>query len=267
VAVVALIIFTLTAFRGLPMGQQINLGLAPLISTLQTPANWWEAARLWFVDNALLQSQLIEAQRQLEQQAALIQQTQNLKDENMQLRSLLKLANVQGYHWHTAQVLGRSPDKKSQHLILQTNHAVPDSVVVSREGLVGLVDIANAHSAAVRTILDASIAVPVTLPDSSLAALVRGQGNHLLVDFVPINEAPPLDSILQTSGAGGLFPSGIPVARITRITPIPGEVFAKVEAEPTSHWQRERWLAIASRTSEQTEAADENGLTRLSVKP
>jgi rod shape-determining protein MreC len=49
-----------------------------------------------------------------------------------------------------------------------------------------------------------------------------------------------------TSGSGGIFPSGIPVARIMRIEPIVGSVFAEVEAEPTAHWRRDAWLSIAS---------------------
>lgn len=244
---IVLVGLLLTGLKSVPVGQQINLGLAPIISIIQTPVRIWQSIRLWFVDSALLQQQLLDTQEQLEKQAALIQQTQNLLDENKQLRSLLKLTNINGYQWHTAQVLGRSPDKKSQHLILETAHASPDNAVVSREGLVGIVDQANAQTASVRTILDASVAVPVTLPNSALAALVRGQGDHLLVDFVPKTLAPAIGDILQTSGAGGLFPSGIAVARVTQVMDIPGQVFVNVEASPTSHWQRDRWLAIASR--------------------
>jgi len=244
---VLLVLALLFALKGVPLGQYINLGFAPVIRMTQMPFEWLNATSLWFQERSDLQRSLQFMRTQLEQQAALIQQARTLQDENIQLRSLLKLADIEGYQWHTAQVLGRSPDQKSQHLILQTQHAYKDSVVVSREGLVGLVDQANDRTASILTILDASVAVPVTLPNSALAALVRGQGDHVLVDFISASEAPKVGVVLQTSGAGGLFPSGIPVARITRITPVPGQVFVNVEAVPTSHWRRDRWLAIASR--------------------
>ena len=245
-AAIVLIFLLIFALQRLPIGQQLNLGLAPLITGLQAPSHWWHKTALWLQERSKLQSDLLQTRKAFEQQAALIQQRKSLLEENAQLRKLLHIANVQGYTWQAAQVLGRSPDKKSQRLILQA-HAIPDDVVVSSDGLVGLVDANRKNTAVVRTILDASLAVPITLEASPLAALIRGQGDHLLVDFIPLEQAPAIGSILQTSGAGGIFPPGIPVAHITHIEALPGRIFARIEAKPTAHWQRENWLAIASR--------------------
>jgi len=240
-----LIFIVIVSLQRMPIGQYITLALSPLISTLHAPSRWWHNSELWVQDRAELQNKLITTQDMLEQQTALIQQGKSLAEENKQLRKLLKITNIHGYTWRAAQVLGRSPDKKSQRLILQVQSQA-DDVVVSISGLVGLVDKSHAESAVVRTILDASLAVPVTIPGSPLAALIRGQGDHLLVDFIPLDQAPAIGSILQTSGAGGLFPPGISVARITHIEALKGRIFARIEAKPTAHWQRDNWLAIAS---------------------
>ena len=245
IAAILLIILIIFGLQRLPIGQQLNLGLTPLVATLQAPSRWWHKTSLWLQERSELQHDLLQTRKAFEQQAALIQQSKSLHEENIQLRKLLKIADVQGYTWRAAQVLGRSPDKKSQRLILQVQ-AKPDDVVVSSSGLVGLVDASHKDASVVRTILDASLAVPVTLASSPLAALIRGQGDHLLVDFIPLDQAPAIGSILQTSGAGGIFPPGIPVAHITHIEALPGRVFARIEAKPTAHWQRENWLAIAS---------------------
>jgi len=247
--VLGLLIFVaVLSLQRMPIGQYLTLGLSPLISTLHAPARWWHDNELWLQEHDKLQTALIETRNMLEQQTALIQQGQSLAEENTQLRKLLKITNIHGYTWRAAQVLGRSPDKKSQRLMLQVQ-SKPDDVIVSSSGLVGLVDKSHADSAVVRTILDASLAVPVTIPGSPLAALIRGQGDHLLVDFIPLDQAPAIGAILQTSGAGGIFPPGISVARITHIEALQGRVFARVEAKPTAHWQRDSWLAIASRIS------------------
>ena len=230
----------------LPVGQQVTLGLSQLLYVAQTPGRWIDEFSLWFEERQALQQALVEAKRVIGQRAQLIQQSGSLREENRRLRALLKIADIEGYQWRAAQVLGRSPEKKSQHLILQVNASV-DDVVVASSGLVGLVDQSHDNTAVVRTILDGSIMVPVTLPDSPLAALIRGEGDHLSVDFVPIKLAPVVGDVLQTSGAGGLFPPGIPVAYVTHVEPVPGRVFAKVTASPTAHWQRDNWLAIASR--------------------
>ncbi|MCF7822233.1 MAG: rod shape-determining protein MreC [Mariprofundaceae bacterium] len=243
-----LLLVLLVSIQQLPVGQQLNLGMAPLLTALQAPGRWWQEASLWLHERSQLQTDYQQATARLEKQSVLTQEVRSLREENRQLRALLDIQQITGYHWHAAKVQGRSPDKMSRRLILLVQNAAPDDVIVSSDGLVGLVDHSKPGSAVVRTILDAAIAVPVTMPDRVLAVLVRGQGDRLMVDFVPIENAPKPGSILQTSGAGGIFPAGIPVARITKVEPIPGQVFAKVDAEPVAHWQRESWLAIASAT-------------------
>lgn len=243
-----LLLVLLVSIQQLPVGQQLNLGMAPLLTALQAPGRWWQEASLWLHERSQLQSDYQQTTSRLEKQSVLTQEVRSLREENRQLRALLDIQQITGYRWHAAKVQGRSPDKMSRRLILLVRNAAPDDVIVSSDGLVGLVDHAKPGSAVVRTILDAAIAVPVTMPDRALAVLVRGQGDRLMVDFVPIENAPKPGSILQTSGAGGIFPAGIPVARITKVEPIPGQVFAKVDAEPVAHWQRESWLAIASAT-------------------
>ncbi|MDX8402476.1 MAG: rod shape-determining protein MreC [Mariprofundaceae bacterium] len=245
----ALVLSVLIAAWRLPLGSWLDLALAPALQAMHAPVQWWQGFRLWFEDSRKLQARYLELRKRHEQQAALIQEARSLREENRQLRRLLGVAGITGWRWHAAKVRGRSPDAMSQRLIVETRHASPDDVVVSSEGLVGIVDSANERFATVRTILDASLAVPVTLPDSPIAALLRGQGDALIVDFVPLADAPEPDRVLVTSGAGGLFPPGIAVARITRVAPVKGEMFAHIEAEPVAHWRRDNWLAIASRWS------------------
>lgn len=230
-----------------PVGSWLGLKTGPILQTLHAPVSWWQEISLWFEDRAALQDAYTLARHQAEQQAALIQEARSLREENRQLRRILGITSIPGYYWHAAKVRGRSPDTMSQRLIVQASGVAEDDVIVSSEGLVGVVDKADGQFATVRTILDASLAVPVTLAASPLAALLRGQGDSLEVDFVPYDQAPAVGSILQTSGAGGVFPPGIPVARIIQVEPREGKIFALVRAEPVAHWQRDNWLAVASR--------------------
>ena len=247
----AALLVILLVLQQTPVGKQIGprltLFFTPLVSALQAPANWWDQTRLWFENSRHLQQENLRLHRLVQQQASLRLERDALRAENVRLRGLLDLGGLPGFDWHAARVLGRSPDKKSQRLILQTRSKVSrDDVVASSEGLVGLVDSVNGHHVVVRTILDASLAVPVSMPGTDIAALARGQGDRLMVEFIVHEKAPPSGSILYTSGAGGLFPPGIPVARIRSIHEVPGSVFAEVEAEPAAHWRRDAWLSIAT---------------------
>jgi len=234
------------AVEKFPVGQQVSLALANVLAVVQAPVQWVNDASLWLKQRQDLQDELRDDRQHIAQYSTLLQQNKSLKEETRQLRSLLHMTRTEGYQWQAARVLGRTPEQKSRHLILDATSSKTDDVVIASQGLVGLVDRSQGDMAVVRTVLDGSIAVPVTLANSSLAALVRGQGDHLNVDFIPLVEAPKVGDVLQTSGAGGLFPPGISVARITHIEPVSGRIFAKVRAVPTAHWQREAWLAIAS---------------------
>jgi len=245
------VIAGLTLFYGvqnLPIGPRINLLLSPFMEMLEKPARWWLDVRLWVRDRRILQNEIMDLRIDAAHLASMEQELHVLQAENRQLRSLLNLPAAADYRWQAARVLGRSPDERSERLVLRIFHPVhTNDVVVSSAGLIGLVTAVQGRYAVVRTILDASVAVPATLHDRSLAALIRGQGDALRVDFVPWKRAPKFGSVLVTSGTGGIFPAGIPVARVLRSYRVPGSLFAKIRAEPLADWRAESWLSIASR--------------------
>jgi len=227
-------------------GSTAMLAMWPALEALHTPVQWWQATDLWFTNQQTLHSKYLAFEKKSQQQAALIQEANSLREENRQLRKILEISSIPGYRWHAAKVRGRSPELMSQRLILQVDDVSRDDVIVSSEGLVGVVDSTSNNYATIRTIFDASLAVPVTIPGTALAAISRGLGESLAIEFVPIKQAPSVGNILYTSGAGGLFPPGIAVARIVDVKPISGQLFVRILAEPVAHWQRDNWLAVAS---------------------
>ena len=243
----ALFLVALIVSFQLPVGQKISIAMAPLLHVVQAPARWYHDFALWFEDSKELQAQLIELKEQQNSQQALSLEMETLKAENEQLRHLLKITDIKGYAWRAARVMSRGQEIKSRRLMLQIKSAKEDDVVVSHEGLVGLVDQAGKDHAVVRSILDASLAIPVTMKKSNLAGLVRGDGEHLTVDFIPLAKAPKVGDVLITSGAGGLFPAGLPVAMVEKVEAVPGGIFAEVSASPVSFWERDAWLAVAAR--------------------
>ncbi len=242
----------------LPVGQQLNLMFAPLLHAVQAPARWYQEFSLWFDDAQTLQARLLKLEKQVQQQQAVQQLSTTLSDENKQLRQLLNISQIEHYIWRAAGVVSRGPEQKSRRLMLEIDGTHADDVVVSKEGLVGLVDSASHHHAVIRTILDASVTVPVTMQNSRLAGLVRGAGEDLTVDFVPIDIAPEVGDVLITSGAGGVFPAGLPVAKVTKVKPIEGGVFAQVSASPIAAWQRDAWLAVATKETLSSQSEEQS---------
>jgi len=241
-----IVLICLYAAARIAAGSTAMLAMWPALEALHAPVSWWQSAELWFADQDALHHKYLAFEKKSQQQAALIQEASSLREENRQLRKILEISGIPGYRWHAAKVRGRSPEMMSQRLVLQVDDVSVDDVIVSNEGLVGVVDSTSKNHATVRTIFDASLAVPVTISGTALAAISRGQGESLSIEFVPLKQAPRPGQVLHTSGAGGLFPPGIAVARIVDVEPIPGQLFVRIVAEPVAHWQRDNWLAVAS---------------------
>lgn len=237
------LIIVLVSFK-YPVGQQLQLAIAPLLHGVQAPVRWYQRFSLWFENSEDLQSRYTMLQSAHAQQQVLALETEALRTENQQLRTFLDIQQIQHYAWRVARVVSRGPERKSRHLMLEVQRAQKDDVIVSHKALVGLVAETSQTHAVVRTILDASVTVPVTMFESDLAALVRGDGERLRVDFVPLTQAPDVGDVLVTSGAGGVFPAGLAVARVETVTAIDGGVFVEVQASPIASWQRDAWLAV-----------------------
>ena len=248
--IVGLFLVFLVVVSRISVGSWSMLSMWPALEILHAPVQWWESSSQWLKDRQTLQTERLYFRKKAQQQAALVQEANSLREENRQLRKILDIVGIRGYRWHAAKVRGRSPEAMSQRILIKVYDASVDDVIVSSEGLVGVIDSTSEHYATVRTIFDASLSVPVTVPGTALAALSRGEGDRLSINFVPKEDALKIGELLYTSGAGGMFPPGIAVARITNVQPVPGQLFVSVIAEPVAHWQRDNWLAVASQLPE-----------------
>lgn len=106
--------------------------------------------------------------------------------------------------------------------------------VISPRGVVGRVLKSSLSFSTVLLLSDASSRVPVLTQNGRIPAILQGQGSgaFLEVKFIPRNDVVTPGEILLSSGLGGVFPKGIPVARVVEVTPADVSLFQKVYAEP-----------------------------------
>ncbi|MCH8503418.1 MAG: rod shape-determining protein MreC [Ectothiorhodospiraceae bacterium] len=144
--------------------------------------------------------------------------------------------------------------------------------VLDAQGVMGHVDTISRSSAVVRLITDPSHALPVQVNRNGLRAIAFGGGNlrELELPHLPNNADIRTGDLLVTSGLGGGFPSGYPVARVTQVTREPGHPFARVIAEPTAELDRSREMLLVrtrvrsdddDEAPEQEDTASENGIS------
>lgn len=112
--------------------------------------------------------------------------------------------------------------------------------VLDADAVMGQVVRTSPLTAMVLLITDAAHSLPVQINRNGLRTVASGSGliNQLDLLHLPKNADVRVGDLLVTSGLGGVFPPGYPVARITDVREDPGSHFASVLAEPTARLDR-----------------------------
>lgn len=109
--------------------------------------------------------------------------------------------------------------------------------VVANGGLVGVVASTTPHGATVRLISDVKSEVGVTFGGGRLSLVVTGRGvnSGLGASAVPLTTSLKPGTVVTTDGlAGGLYPPGLPVAKVAAVTLTPGAATYDVTLRPTA---------------------------------
>ena len=104
----------------------------------------------------------------------------------------------------------------------------------------------NPHTAEAILISDAEHAIPVQSNRSGVRTIAVGTGDpdKLSLPFVTVEADLRAGDLLLSTGMGGVFPPGYPVAEVTKVERAATATFAKVEARPTAHLDRAREVLL-----------------------
>ena len=186
--------------------------------------------------------------------------------ENRRLRQLLGTSERVGSEFLSAEIGAVDLDPFAHRLMLRRGRS--DGVdsgmpVVDAEGVLGQVDEVGQWSSRIVLITDPDHALPVQILPSGERTIAYGSGapDRLRLTDLPMNTAIETGDLVVTSGIGGRFPPGLPVARIAGLAREPGQLFARAEAVPLAAMGRNRvvmLLQLAAPAAE-SEAPAENG--------
>lgn len=131
--------------------------------------------------------------------------------------------------------------------------------VLDSSGIMGQVDEVAPWSSVVRLITDPSHAIPVQINRNGIRAIAYGTGDISRLELinVPNNADIEIDDLLVTSGFGGRFPGGYPVARVSSVEIEPGHPFAHITATPTAALDRSQQVLLVRSSSHDAHLADE----------
>lgn len=210
-------------------------------------------------ENEKLQSQVLLLQRRVQKMIA-------LTAENVRLRELLNSSARVEDSVIVAEIIGVDPDPFRHEIIINKgsiNDVAVGQPVLDANGLMGQVVEVGPFTSRALLISDSTHAVPVEVNRNGIRAIVVGSGhlNKLIVIHLPDTADLVVGDILVSSGLGGRFPYGYPVAEITRVEHDPGQSFAIVEAVPLSKLDRARHILIVLNQEAELHFEDPNDIT------
>ena len=177
--------------------------------------------------------------------AVRLQRFQALEAENARLRALLDSSAKVADRILVAEIMAVDLDRYRHRVVIDRgarDGAYEGQALVDAMGIVGQITRAEPFSSEAILISDASHGTPVEVNRNGLRTIAVGTGdvNRLSLPYLPNNADIEPGDLLVSSGLGGAFPSGYPVARIIDVVRDPGEPFARVAAEPVAALNRIR---------------------------
>ncbi|MBV9325149.1 MAG: rod shape-determining protein MreC [Chloroflexi bacterium] len=161
---------------------------------------------------------------QIDQLQSQVVKMHELEVENADLRNLLSMRDRTGPGALVpVQVIARDDSPYVQAITIDHGAAdgvKQDAVVITHQGLVGLVEKVDPTSSKVRLINDLNSSVSVRLQtEARTTGVLRGesQGNLMVIDYIPQTDVVSEGDVVLTSGLGGVYPEGLVVGKVDRI--------------------------------------------------
>ncbi len=227
--------------------------LQSMVSPLQYLATTPKKAIDWAVENLVTRQQLIEQNQKYKTNELIyrekMMQLDILKQENDRLRALLASPVRADAKKMVAEILSVDSDPYSHQVVI--NRGANDSVfegqvVIDDQGIVGQILHVGTISSRVLLITDVTHAIPVRIKRNGIRLIANGTGNidRLTHNYVPHSTDIRVGDLLVTSGLGGKYPEGYPVARVVAVRQDESRPFAQVQSEPIAQINRLRYLLL-----------------------
>ena len=246
-----LILFYLRDHPALERPRQLGTDSAALIySVAAAPSSAISGLAEFFRSHSTLRS---ENARLQQENLVLKGQTQKLAAvlaENGRYRALLNSAETIEREVMVAEIIALTAAPSRHELVI--DKGARDNVMLGQpllgaDGLMGQVTKVGQYSSNALLITDATHAVPVQVLRSGVRGLAEGTGelDRLVVRHIAATTDIREGDTLVTSGLGGLFPAGYPVARVLEVISERGSAFSQVIAEPLAPLDRGRHVMLA----------------------
>lgn len=224
----ALIIFTLS-LRDNRAVHHLNAVLLditmPVVDVVTQPFTALTSWSDFFRTHESLRTELAALREENESFLALIQSLRQKTLDHHQLQQLTKVITDPAIERVSARVIGRVSDGMNALLTIRAvekDGVAKDQPVITADGVVGRVSEVGGFSATTARVMpltDLSSRIPVEIESTQDHGVIAGQnGAELRLIHLEKSAKVKVGDRLVTSGYGGIFPRGLPVAVVTHVT-------------------------------------------------
>ena len=184
-----------------------------------------------------------QASKKLAVQSLRAGQVEQLLLENSRLRKLLALREQLSTSVMAAEVLYDAADPYTRKIIIDKGllqEVALGSPVLDESGVLGQITRVHPLVSEVTLVIDRELAIPVLNVRTGARSVAYGDptaysggfGSGLELRFMGSNSDVQVGDLLTTSGVDGVYPPGLPVAKISKIERRAESAFAKIFCTP-----------------------------------
>ena len=227
-----------------PIRSALATALYPVQWLVLQPVQALSQAGGYFTSLHQAQRSEAVALQRLAAQAGQSLQLDQLQLENQRLRELLAMRERITTPATGAQVLYDAADPYSRKVVIdrgQTHGIQPGSPVIDDSGVLGQVTRVYPLVSEVTLLVDRDQTIPVLNTRTGARNVAYGQpsatGDGMELRYTLANADIVEGDLLTTSGVDGVYPPGLPVARVTQVERRAESSFTRIRCEPLARVQ------------------------------
>ncbi len=261
----ALALFLMVADTRFKVTQPLRAAMATVLYPIQwlaiRPVQLIKGAGQYFESLESAQAETAAARSKLALQSQRANQVEQLSQENARLRNLLALRERITTPAAAAEVLYDAADPYTRKIVIDKGlaHGIEaGSPVIDESGVLGQVTRVHPLISEVTLVTDRDHAIPVLNARTGARSVAFGdpitRGGSLELRFMAGNADVKEGDVLTTSGVDGVYPPGLPVAKVASVERRADSAFARISCTPQALVDGARHVMVLKPVSVQVPA-------------
>lgn len=274
----ALALFLMVADARFHLVQPLRAAIATVLYPAQwlalQPVQWAREFGGYLTDLKTARKTEEAARRKLVEQSVRAGQVEQLLLENARLRALLGLRDRLAVPAQAAEVLYDATDPYSRRVVIdkgQLQGIHQGAPALDESGVLGQVTRVYPFVSEITLLIDRDQVIPVVNTRTGVRGVAHGDpaagGGALEMRYTSSSEDVEAGDLLATSGMDGVYPPGLPVARVSEVDRHGESSFMRVRAEPLAQLQGVRHVMILTPLAEAAAAAGAAPQADASAQP